>query len=270
MGVFFLRMTTVSGDRHFEENDRQKRKNESLHKSDKDLKAKEWQRGKVWHQKGNDDQKDFTRKNIAKKTKSEGNDFCTLSNKFEDTDKAPDRIPPWSDKKFARIGEESKGNNTKNLRGNNRDHGNRKRHIYICIHGTEYRDIDDVSFMESFNGDAAYPRQDPHPVGKRKEDENGGNEREEPPCLLRFLYNRIEEVEKSFNNHLDECLEPTGDFSVARTSKEKSHNDENTNGKPRHDHGVPQFESTKMRDRFGSQCWRCYGSHNIFVLNLEH
>src|SRR3989344_102058 len=95
--VFFMIrgcMVAVSGCRHFQEDEREECKYQSLDESHEELESQKGNRREVGQQKTDDQQQHFTGENIPEQTEGEGNDLRALRNQLQYPNERSDGIPP--------------------------------------------------------------------------------------------------------------------------------------------------------------------------------
>src|SRR3989344_809277 len=107
--------------RHFEEDERQKRKDKPLNEPDEDLEAKEGDGGDVRDKEGNDDEEHLPRENIAEETKGEGDHFREFCNQFEDPNEGADWIPERIHEELGGVRENAERGDAEDLGRNDRD-----------------------------------------------------------------------------------------------------------------------------------------------------
>ena len=90
-------------------------------------------------QETDNNQQNFSRKNISEQPERKRNHFCELGNKLKKSDKKSNRISERIYEKLSGVMEKSKRSDSENLRRDNGNYRQRERHIYIGITGTEIR-----------------------------------------------------------------------------------------------------------------------------------
>lgn len=260
---FFMR---VCHGGHFQEDNGEEGEDEALDEADEDFETEKGEGSDIRQEEGDNDEEDFSRKNVPEEPEGEGNHFRALRNKLEDPNEAHDRVLPRSDEVFAGVGKDAKGGNAEDLRHDDGNEGDRERHVHIGIHGAKEGNRDKMPFVHAFDRDTPNTREDTHPVCEDEEEEDCRNEGEELSRFLTILDDGIEEIEEPFDDEFEERLKTSRNGSVPCPPETEGKGEKDKHRKPCHEHGVPKLEGAKVTNGLRSECGGSDRNHMTIVM----